>query len=280
MSGSPFMSGNSDNLNSPLFRRMARSLRDARRVVVFTGAGVSAESGIGTFRDSDGLWTRFPPDEFAHWEGLLRVAVEHPTRAAEFLVALIEPMVQAEPNTAHCAIAALESHVPVTVVTQNVDGLHELAGSTCVHAVHGTLYETVYLNGLPRGCVSREDLARVVTALCPLCSGSSSIDDLQQAIEPLLGLDVGGPYRPKIVMFGDAMAEPAWSDAQQAINNCDFLLAIGTSGMVYPAATLPDVARRQGATVVAVDPEPVEGFIWLGGRATTVVPQLIAEAFA
>jgi NAD-dependent SIR2 family protein deacetylase len=93
-----------DEPSNGLFQRIARSLRDAERVVVFTGAGVSAESGIGTFREANGLWTRFPPEVFANWEGLLQTAMEEPMQAAEFLLALLEPMVQAEPNAAHRVI--------------------------------------------------------------------------------------------------------------------------------------------------------------------------------
>ncbi|HEY4310864.1 MAG TPA: Sir2 family NAD-dependent protein deacetylase [Pirellulales bacterium] len=270
----------SDELeHNGLFRRMARTLRDARRLVVFTGAGVSAESGIGTFRDEDGLWSRFPPEVFANWEGLLSVAIEEPSRAAEFFLALLEPMVQAQPNAAHRAIAALEGHLDVTVITQNIDGLHELAGSSRVHTIHGTLYETMYLDGRPRGPSSRAEIANVVQALRPLCAPSATFDQLQEAVAPLMGMDADGPYRPKIVMFGDLLSEPDWSRAQQAASECDFLLAVGTSGIVYPAATLPHLARRNGATVAAIDPQPVEGYIWLEGNAATLLPSLVAEAF-
>jgi NAD-dependent deacetylase len=266
-------------LQSGLFRRMARSLRDARHLVVFTGAGVSAESGIGTFRDDDGLWTRFPPEIFANWEGLLRIAMDQPMRAAEFFLALLEPMVRAQPNAAHQAIAALERHQRVTVITQNVDGLHEMAGSSLVHTIHGTLYETVYLDGSPRGLLSRADVASVVQSLRPLCCPQATFEQLQEAVKPLMGMAVGGPYRPKIVMFNERMAEPDWTLAQQAVRQCDYLLSVGTSGTVYPAATLPEQARRHGATVAVIDPQPMDGYIWLEGRATTLVPAFVAEAF-
>jgi NAD-dependent deacetylase len=188
-------------------------------------------------------------------------------------------MVQAEPNAAHRAIAALEAHLDVNVITQNIDGLHELAGSSRVHAIHGTLYETMYLDGRQRGRLTRAEIADVVQALRPLCDSSATFDQLQQAVAPLMGMDVDGPYRPKIVMFGDLLSEPDWSRAQQAASDCDYLLVVGTSGIVYPAATLPDLARRNGATVVAIDPQPVDGYIWLEGNAATLLPSLVAEAF-
>src|SRR5262245_19479436 len=116
----------------------ANALRRARHVVVFTGAGVSAESGIPTFRDAGGFWQEFPPEEFANWAGLLKIAALHPHRLAEFLLAVIEPIAAARPNAAHRAIADLERHMNVTVVTQNIDALHQAGGSTVVKEVHGT----------------------------------------------------------------------------------------------------------------------------------------------
>jgi NAD-dependent deacetylase len=167
----------------------------------------------------------------------------------------------------------------VTVVTQNVDGLHELAGSSRVYAVHGSLYETIYLDGRLRGHLSRAEVGGVVQALQPIRNPSASFEQLQEAIAPLMGLEAIGPYRPRIVMFGDTLAEPDWAQAQKAVANCDCLLSVGTSGVVYPAAMLPDLARRKGATVAAIDPEPVEGYMWLKGKAATLLPMLVAEAF-
>src|SRR5690554_254293 len=105
------------------------ALRKARRAVVFTGAGISAESGVPTFRDADGFWQRFPPERFATWTGLLQTAVTSPRLAAEFLFNVVEPIAQAQANAGHCAIAELGRRVPTTVVTQNIDRLHQSAGS-------------------------------------------------------------------------------------------------------------------------------------------------------
>lgn len=125
----------------------AIQLGRARRVVVFTGAGVSAESGIPTFRDAGGFWDRFPPEVFASWSGLRRVAVSQPRRVAEFLEALLDPIVRAVPNPAHRAIADLQRHAETVVVTQNVDGLHQAAGSRAVLEVHGSFYRLSDLRG-------------------------------------------------------------------------------------------------------------------------------------
>lgn len=111
----------------------------------FTGAGVSAESGVPTFRDAEGLWSRFPPEQFAHWPSLENLIRKDPLRVAAFVVELLRPNVAAHPNPGHDAIAALERRdKSVVVVTQNIDGLHQRAGSTRVIEIHGSLLETVH----------------------------------------------------------------------------------------------------------------------------------------
>ena len=108
------------------------ALRKARRVVAFTGAGISAESGVPTFRDAEGFWQRFPPEKFATWKGLISTAASDPRSVAEFVLNVVEPIATAEPNPGHQALAELERQVPTTVITQNIDGLHQTAGSTTV----------------------------------------------------------------------------------------------------------------------------------------------------
>jgi NAD-dependent deacetylase len=258
----------------------AKKIRSARKIAVFTGAGISAESGIGTFRDDhDGLWTRFPPEEFANWDSLIQIAMETPTRAAEFFVALLEPMVQARPNAGHHAVADLQPRVDTTVITQNIDGLHEAAGSRAVHAIHGTLYETAYLDGAPRGTIPRSVVASVVAELRAMSQESFSFEELLAVAEPMMGVDVLGPYRPKIVLFGDQLAKPECTNAQRAARECDCMLLIGTSGVVFPASTLPEMAREGGATVIGVDPQPVDADIWLAGSAGSALPALVSAAF-
>src|SRR5687767_2351208 len=122
-------------------RQAAEMLRRARKVCVFTGAGVSAESGIPTFRDDSGLWREYPPERFAHWKGLIKEAWQRPEQVARFLLGVFEPIAQAVPNAAHQAIARLGDHVTATVITQNIDQLHQDAGSVRVREVHGSLFK-------------------------------------------------------------------------------------------------------------------------------------------
>jgi len=255
-------------------------LREAREVVAFTGAGVSAESGISTFRDPDGFWQRFPPEEFATWQGLLKTAAAHPSRFAEFLLAFLEPIAGAEPNAAHKALADMERHVNVTVVTQNIDGLHQDAGTTTVKEIHGTLFELISVPGnrFVR-LVTRDELRQVAKALRKAADGSIAAVAVSKAIAPIFGPGMGGFHRPNIILFGDAMSEPHWSQAVAAAEECDVMLTIGTSGMVQPAATLPLQAKAGGATVIHIDPTERGGDIWLQGSACEIMPQLLAETF-
>jgi NAD-dependent deacetylase len=255
-------------------------LRNSRSVVVFTGAGVSAESGIATFRDADGFWQRFPPEDYANWAGLLQVAALHPRQFAEFLLAVLEPVANARPNAAHRAIAALERHVDVSVLTQNIDGLHQAAGSTVVKEMHGTLFELVSAaSGRFLRLISRAELRDVVARIHAALDSALIALKLPAAIRPIFGPGEGGLHRPNLVLFGDAMAEPAWSQSLEAARDCDVMLTVGTSGVVYPAATLPMEAKASGAMVIQIDPAEPGGDLWLQGTATELVPQLADAAF-
>ena len=142
------------------------ALRKARRIVVFTGAGISAESGIPTFRDADGFWQRFPPEQFARWSGLLQTAITSPRSVAEFVLNVVEPIARAEANAAHRAIARLESRTQTTIVTQNIDGLHQSAGSRDVLEIHGSLLEVVDVSsGRTVHRFQRQDLAQIAGGL-------------------------------------------------------------------------------------------------------------------
>ena len=254
-------------------------LRSAREVVVFTGAGVSAESGIPTFRDDEGFWQHFPVEEFATWRGLVRTAIRRPRRLAEFIHAVLHPIAVAKPNAGHRAIAEMEKHVGVTVVTQNIDNLHQEAGSTIVHEVHGSLFEIITRRGRFVRLLSRRDLLHMAEALDRARRGWLVLPRVLLAIRRLAGLGLRGLHLPRIVLFGDAMAEPAWTKAQEAARRCDCMIQVGTSGTVMPAATLPSEAKAAGAKVITIDPNEGGGDVWLQGTAATVLPQLVQAAF-
>lgn len=241
-------------------------LQEAQNVVVFTGAGVSAESGIPTFRDAlTGLWERYDAS---------RLATSEAFRADPGLVwGWYEwrrlKVVQAQPNDAHIAIAELARHVPnLTVVTQNVDDLHERAGSQGVIHLHGSLHEprcsdcsTAFLGSLPSTPLPESGL-RIDPPHCHSCEGL---------------------VRPGVVWFGEMLPESEWAAGLASAEACDFFLSIGTSGVVYPAAELPLRALGKGATVVHVNPasfDVSDREFFLQGPAAEQLRRLVNAAFA
>ena len=258
----------------------AEILRNANRIAVFTGAGVSAESGIPTFRDADGLWARFPPEQFARWSRLEELFWHDPARVAEFVVALIQPILEAQPNPAHKAIAELEElGKDVRVITQNIDGLHQRAGSSKVIELHGSIFQLRHDDraGVRISELSTEDLASVVQGLEKLLHtpGATRTEFLLAATK-LIGMTADGTYRPNLVLFGDLLPSEAWDQAVAAVTDCDCLLIVGTSQLVYPAAGLPDIAREHGAKIVAVGFDVCDCDVWLHGRSGVLLPKLVS----
>lgn len=243
---------------------IAQRLKQAKHVIVFTGAGVSAESGIPTFRDAlTGLWERFDPSQLATAQAFR----EDPSLCWGWYEWRRQKVLQAMPNEAHLAIADLASHVSrLTVVTQNVDDLHERAGSQGVIHLHGSLHS-------PR-CIDCGEAHTV-----PLPAGEISESGCH--IEPPKCDYCGGLIRPGVVWFGEMLPEKAWSEGLQAAKCCDLFFSIGTSGMVYPAAELPLHALNKGATVVHINPvrfEVSSQEYFLQGSATAM-RTLLKEAF-
>lgn len=244
---------------------IANRLAGANHVVVFTGAGASAESGIPTFRDAlTGLWERFDASRLATPEAYLT----DPSLCWGWYEWRRRKVDRAQPNGAHHAIAELARHVPkLTVVTQNVDDLHERAGSQEVIHLHGSLHS-------PR-CI---DCGAAYTS--PL--SSEALPEEGARIEPPRCSVCNGYVRPGVVWFGEMLPEAAWCAALAAVEDCDFFLSVGTSGIVYPAAELPLRALGPGSTVVHVNPVRFEISSqehFLVGTASGVLPPLLRCTF-
>lgn len=205
-------------------------IADANDILVLTGAGISAESGVPTFRDAlTGLWARFDPEELATEDAYRR----QPGLVWDWYQHRRELVSAAQPNPAHIALAALAQQKRVTLVTQNVDGLHQRAGSTDVVELHGNLFANKWLDG------------------CGRCEAAA--DDQRS---PPRCIHCGALMRPGVVWFGEDLPRVARYRAQHAAETCDLCLVVGTSGMVYPAAALPGVAHDHGARVIVVNPQP------------------------
>ncbi|MGR6495971.1 NAD-dependent deacylase [Pseudomonas fulva] len=244
---------------------LAQQLRKAQHVVIFTVAGASAESGIPTFRDLlTGLWERFDPAQLATIEAFRADA----SLCWGWYEWRRQKAGQAQPNGAHLAIAEIAKHMPrLTVVTQNVDDLHERAGSRDVIHLHGSLHS-------PR-CI---DCGQPYTL--PLTSDALPEDGSR--IEPPRCNTCSGYVRPGVVWFGEMLPENAWRAGLAAAEECDVFLSIGTSGIVYPAAELPLRALGHGATVVHINPVRFEisgQEHFLQGPASVMMQSLLREAF-
>ena len=233
--------------------RAADRLKLAQRVCVLTGAGVSAESGIPTFRASDGLWEGHRVEDVASPDGWGR----NPQLVWEFYNARRAGAREAKPNAGHRALVALEERYGdgLTLVTQNVDGLHLAAGSKRVLEIHGSLRQT-------------------------RCTQCGEVAD--RGLEPLGPMpecpQCHGVLRPHIVWFGEGLPQDIWMEAMQAADACDALLVVGTSAVVHPAASLVPIAARKGATVIEVNLTRTEASrhadIGLYGPSGVVLPKL------
>jgi NAD-dependent deacetylase len=233
--------------------RAAALISGARHVAVLTGAGVSAESGIPTFRGPGGLWQGRDPLSLATPQAF----AADPRLVWEFYNWRRDRVARAEPNAAHRAIAELACRVPkLTLVTQNVDRLHHRAGSRDVIELHGNLWEVRCT-----GCGTTTDRSGETLGPLPSCESCGAL------------------LRPAVVWFGEALPPEAWLAAEEAVHDADVRLVVGTSAVVYPAAALITSGRSEGRAVIEVnlEPTPVSGAIDVGlyGRAGDIVPQLL-----
>jgi NAD-dependent deacetylase len=206
-------------------RSVAQLIADAKRVLVFTGAGVSVPSGIPDFRSNEGLWTKYPPEEFA----TIEVFHRYPKKFWELNHAILRDFKDVQPNPGHLALAKLEQlGVEVTVVTQNIDGLHQAAGSSKVFEIHGGKDKLKCLY-----CKSVYPLVdyRLVAGEVPKCLKCSAV------------------LKPDIVYFGEALPTDVLENSLEAARRAKVCLAIGTSAVVMPAAMIPLVAHDSGAPV-------------------------------
>ncbi len=227
----------------------------ARAIVAFTGAGISAESGVPTFRGADGIWSKLKPEELASMGAFMK----NPSLVWEWYAHRKKIMEGIEPNAGHRALVRMEAIVPsFAVITQNIDNLHARAGSRRVYELHGNIERNYCMKcGIPYG---KEFLvAESALPLCPSC---------------------GGLVRPDVVWFGEMLPEDEWGASVRAAEGADLFMSIGTSAVVYPAASLPLLAKRAGAYLLEINPEPTpltsQADAFLQGPAGVFLP-LLAE---
>ena len=242
--------------------KISQHVHAAKRIVAFTGAGISAESGIPTYRDADGLWTKYDPNKYATIDYFLH----DPSYYWQFFREVRYPLLfeQAKPNPGHLALAELERLGKLSsVITQNIDGLHQEAGSKQVIELHGN---TRIIRCLECMQEMTAEKAYILTEThmpppCPVC---------------------GGILKPAVVFFGESLPEQSVRQAYAEAEACDLLLAVGTSLVVYPAAHIPVRAKECGAHLVIISTEPTVmddiADVVVHDKAGTVLPEVV-ESF-
>ncbi|KAG7308041.1 hypothetical protein JYU34_006681 [Plutella xylostella] len=256
-------------------------LKSAKNVVILSGAGISAESGIPTFRGAGGLWRKYQATALAT-PGAFR---ENPSLVWEFYHYRREVAAKAQPNAGHLAIAKYEeNHATdknITVITQNVDGLHARAGSKSLVELHGNLYKT-------RCTKCKEVLVNTDSPICEALAGKGAPDSAQIGSDiPVKSLPhcqkatCGGLLRPHIVWFGEGLEPEVLNKAEAAMSACDVCLVVGTSSVVYPAAMFAPQAAARGATVAEFNIEPTpatpEFHYYFEGPCGTVLPLVLSD---
>jgi NAD-dependent deacetylase len=236
--------------------KLVEVIVNSKYLVALTGAGVSAESGIPTFRGKDGLWNRYRPEELANPQAF----AADPEKVWKWYAWRMEKVFNAEPNKAHLALAELERiGILKCLITQNVDDLHERAGSTNVLHLHGSL--------------------RVVK--CTNCSNALEVSNPPQ-IPPLPTCEkCGSLLRPGVVWFGEMLPPDVLERAMREVEKSDAIIVAGTSAVVQPAASLPLIVKRKGGIVIEINPDetPLTSLadFSIRGKAGEVMDELLAE---
>ncbi len=237
-------------------KKVAEIVKEKGQVVAFTGAGISVESGIPTFRGAQGLWERYDPDEYAHIRSFLR----NPEKVWMMLREMAYLIFEAKPSPAHLALGELERMGFLrAVITQNVDGLHHEAGNKNVIEYHGNHRWLVCPSCHSKKPFTRESLNVFPYPRCERCERA---------------------LKPDVVFFGESIPLDAMIRANEEAKNCKVMLIIGTSGVVYPAAEIPYISKAYGATIVEINLErtPFTNSItdyFFAGSASTYLPEIV-----
>ena len=239
-----------------IYEEIADIIRQKKHVVAFTGAGISVDAGIPAFRGGQGLWEKYDPMEYAQIDAFHR----DPEKVWFMLREMGEVILKAEPSPAHRALGALErAGLLDAVITQNVDGLHQMAGNSNVIEYHGNHRRLV----------------------CESCSTTSAFTEESMKVIPFPRCEqCGQPLKPDVVFFGEQIPFKAMIGANQHASGCGVLIIIGTSGAVYPAAEIPSLAKSNGAVVVEINvsPTPFTSSVtdhFLEGRASVMLPEIV-----
>ena len=210
-----------------MFDTVAQKLKDSRKIVFVTGAGISQESGIPTFRGKDGYWRKYDPMKLASIDAFY----DDPKLVWEWYEDRRKNILDVKPNEGHFAISQMEEFKDVVVLTQNIDGLHQRSGSTNVLELHGS----------------------IIRIKCTVCDFIDNITENFESLPPKC--KCGSMLRPDVVWFGEPLPQNIWQSAIKEASVCDVMVIVGTSLVVSPANTLPVYAKQNGAILIEVNPE-------------------------
>ena len=210
-----------------MFDTVAQKLKDSRKIVFVTGAGISQESGIPTFRGKDGYWRKYDPMKLASIDAFY----DDPKLVWEWYEDRRKNILDVKPNEGHFAISQMEEFKDVVVLTQNIDGLHQRSGSTNVLELHGS----------------------IIRIKCTVCDFTDNITENFESLPPKC--KCGSMLRPDVVWFGESLPQNIWQSAIKEASICDVMIIVGTSLVVSPANTLPVYAKQNGAILIEVNPE-------------------------
>ena len=213
-----------------MFESINNQIKNYKKIVFVTGAGISQESGIPTFRGNDGLWRNYDPMKLATIDAFY----ENPKLVWEWYNERRNNIFQAQANLGHKVIAELEKYAQVVVLTQNIDGLHKKAGSSNVLELHGSIVKIKC-----SVCDYNEEILTEISDFPPICK-------------------CGNILRPDIVWFGEPLPQDVWQNAIEFASQCDLMVVVGTSLTVSPANTLPLYAKQNNATLIEINPENTE----------------------
>ena len=235
-----------------MFDIVAQKLKDSRKIVFVTGAGISQESGIPTFRGKDGHWRKYDPMKLASIDAFY----DDPKLVWEWYEDRRKNILAAKPNEGHFAISQMEEFKDVIVLTQNIDGLHQRSGSTNVLELHGS----------------------IIRIKCTICNFTDNITENFESLPPKC--KCGSMLRPDVVWFGEPLPQNIWQSAMKEASVCDVMIIVGTSLVVSPANTLPVYAKQNGAILIEVNPEKtvMSNDMVLSVQATSVdtLPKLLS----
>jgi len=258
-------------------QQAAELIHNSKNLIAFAGAGLSAESGIPTFRGDEGIWKKYPPIIYGNLPGLALSFALRPKRFREFVSSAVSAFVKAEPNPGHLALGELfKRGLLKAVITQNIDDLERRAGVKEVIQLHGSIYKMRCLRCKRIFEISRERLLEALTELEKL-SGRWSLVRFGRALSRCP--ECKGNRRPDIVFFGEGLNPSDYQRAIALARGADLMLILGTSGVVYPAGLIPSYAHRAGAKIIEINPEPTVlshlAEIEIKAQSAEALPQIV-----